>query len=113
MNHCDNISRLRVAIGFIIRDGEKYLMKNFTKLESFMRKNFYKYKFFYIENDSKDDTRRLLNGLENNYNVFGKQINIHDKFSTDLCVKKKNCVKRFRLLANLRNELVSLIKEDA
>jgi hypothetical protein len=95
---------------FLVRDGEKYLLNNLNKIETFCKDNFGNYRIFFLENDSKDSTRQiLLNKMSTNNKIKGVFKKINDKHSTKLCkdtITDYNCNTRTRFLASLRQELL-------
>lgn len=112
-NYDSSIRDKKIVVCFMVRNGEKYLYNNIRKLDSFLYKNFNKYHILYIENDSTDNTRNILRCLENEIPMSGKMLNIADKKSEDMCDgKDKNCNKRTRFLASLRQKLIDIIKQD-
>ena len=108
----DNIDTKNFTINalFLVRDGEKYLLNNLNKIESFCKSNFSDYRIFFLENDSVDSTRQILsNKMSTNNKIKGIFKKINDLHSTKLCkdnILNYNCNTRTRFLASLRQELL-------
>ena len=103
-----------VAFCFIVKDGDKYLQNNIDRLIKFAKLNFKEYKFFYAENDSKDNTVNILKKYKKEYfNFNGEHLLLDGKHSTELCnyELEYNCKKRTRRLAYLRNIVLNMAKE--
>ena len=101
----------KVAIGFMVRNGESYLEKNLNKVINFMNNNFGKNNFdiHYFENDSTDKTIEILNKFKKeNNNFFGENRVFKNKMSSDMCLLK-NCKNRFQFLAGIRQKLLDFI----
>ena len=66
----------KVAIGFMVRNGEPYLEKNLNKIINFMNINFGKNNFdiHYFENDSTDKTIEILDKLKRKIIIFLEKI---------------------------------------
>lgn len=107
-----NINDKKVVACFMVRDGESYLEKNLKEINKYLSENFKTYEIIYVENDSKDDTRNILKNLEKEMPLSGIMLNMTDKFSSSMCKGKKNCKKRFRFLASLRQKLLDRIKKE-
>lgn len=93
-----------VCFCFIVKDGAKYLKQN---LESIIEVAhcFKEYKVIYVENDSTDTTREILDHYAVTNEFFtGKQLNLDGKHSTELCNSGENynCALRTNRLAYLR-----------
>jgi hypothetical protein len=80
----------RVAFAFIVKDGQDYLERNIKLIQNLGRQ-FSKYKIFFVENDSEDDTRHILKRFMNNdLNIIGKFYNLDGLHSRELCKKGEN-----------------------
>jgi len=104
---------MNIAFCFIVKDGEKYLEKNLSRIINIGEK-FNSYKIFYAENDSLDSTREILEKISyNNKNLSGISLKLDGKHSTDLCKSSDNynCFYRTQRLAYLRNKVLNLAKE--
>ena len=101
----------KVAIGFMVRNGESYLEKNLNKIINFMNNNFGKNNFdiHYFENDSTDKTIEILDKFKKeNNNFFGENRVFKNKMSSDMCLLK-NCKNRFQFLAGIRQKLLDFV----
>jgi len=105
-----NISDKKIVVCFMTRNGESYIEKNLGKINKFCKDNFDKYNIIYLENDSNDNTQSILKNLENTMPISGQFLKLKTKMSTDMCKNSKNCVKRFRFLAKLRQKLLDIVK---
>ena len=105
-----NTKNITINVLFLVRDGEKYLLNNLNKIETFCKDNFGNYKILFLENDSRDSTRQiLLNKMSTNNKIKGVFKKMNDKHSTKLCkdtIINYNCNTRTRFLASLRQELL-------
>jgi hypothetical protein len=106
---------INVAFCFIVKDGSKYLEKNLQNIIDLSILFCDEYKIFYVENDSIDNTKEILEKFKlKNNNIFGKHLNFSDsKYSTELCSNNFdfNCSKRLNRLAYLRNIALNQAKE--
>ena len=109
---------LRCVFGFIVMNGESYLVRNIRRIMAIASKHFQdSYCICFIENDSTDKTRVILKHFMHTYpNLFiGEFLNFGDhKHSTELCDKDTdsyNCSKRTQRLAKLRNKVLDLVPE--
>jgi len=103
-----------IAFCFIVKDGEKYLEKNINKIINLGNKYFSKFKIYYVENDSIDNTINILKTFKTKYNnIYGEHLKIDGLHSTKLCNfnENYNCSKRTRRLAYLRNIVLNLAKK--
>ena len=103
-----------VAFCFIVKDGDKYLEKNLTKIIQFGDLYLDNYRIYYVENDSVDKTNYILENFKKKYkNIYGKHLKLDGKHSTDLCNKfdERNCSNRTRRLAFIRNQVLNQVKE--
>lgn len=96
----------------LIRDAESYLVNNLNSLEKFCKSNFKDYKIFFVENNSVDRTVEILkNKMDENNKIIGIFLNdLSKKHSLRLCKSTEpvNCNKRTRLLATLRQTVLTL-----
>ena len=103
----------RLAINFIVRDGEGFLERNVARLASLGRR-FREYRIFYVENDSKDNTRTVLRRLAQEYPSFrGLMLDGLGNESHALCparMQEMNCERRLTLLAYLRQRALELVQ---
>ena len=109
------LNQKKIVIGFMIRNGEEYLEKNLDKIIDFFNKYVNNYEIIYIENDSNDNTNKILNNFKNKYkNISGENLILNNDFSTKLCNKGDgyNCNKRTRFLASLRQKLLDKVIKD-
>jgi len=106
---------INVAFCFIVKDGSKYLDKNLQNIIDLATLFCDEYKIFYVENDSIDNTKEILEKIKlKNNNIFGKHLTFLDKkYSTELCSNNLdfNCSKRLSRLAYLRNISLEQAKE--
>tara|TARA_Y100000389_G_C17458106_1_gene519586 strand:+ start:242 stop:1084 length:843 start_codon:yes stop_codon:yes gene_type:complete len=100
-----------IAFGFIIQNGEEYLSRNLNFVQN-LGKKFSNYKIFFVENDSTDRTRDILNKFtKKDSNIIGEFYNLNDgRHSTELCKKGEsyNCKNRVQRIASLRNKVFEL-----
>jgi hypothetical protein len=52
-----------LASCFLVRDGEAYLRRNVLALQDALAASVDQLRFFYVENDSSDSTRQILDDL--------------------------------------------------
>lgn len=106
---------INVAFCFIVKDGSEYLDKNLQNIIDLATLFCDEYKIFYVENDSIDNTKEILEKFKlKNNNIFGKHLTFSDKkYSTELCSNDfdLNCSKRTSRLAYLRNISLEQAKE--
>jgi hypothetical protein len=106
---------INVAFCFIVKDGSKYLDKNIQSIIDLAILFCDEYKIFYVENDSMDNTKEILEKCKKkNNNIFGKHLTFLDKkYSTELCLNELdiNCFNRLERLAYLRNIALEQAKE--
>ena len=102
-----------VSFCFIIKDGEDYIEKNLKKIIDFGNSYFNEYRIYYAENDSKDNTVKILENFKHNYsNIYGTHLKLDGLHSTELCKKNEiNCSNRTRRLAYLRNITLNQAKK--
>ena len=94
-----NRTNFNVIIGGCARDCEKNLPKVLEKIKKLSNnKNVY---YIFYENDSKDNTLKLLNDFVNNNNVKGKII-----------TEKLNIKRRTPRIAHCRNQILKHIFEN-
>ena len=107
-------ARHRISFAFIVRDGGEFLERNLWALAD-LGGAFADWRLFYLENDSTDDTRRLLTSFARRFSgrIFGESL---DGFSPSpsafLCPPRfdaMNCLERTALLAALRQRLLGLV----
>ena len=110
-------SRSRLAIAFLVRDAAEYIERNLWAL-AHLGSNFAAWRLYYLENDSTDDTRRLLDGFRNKFPMHVAGV-MMDGASTQpsafLCppiFSKLNCLERTGLLAALRQRLLTFVLHD-
>jgi hypothetical protein len=94
-----------VNVLFCVRDGGKYLDKNLTLIENFCKNNFTRYNIFFIENDSVDDTIKILQSRKNLIGTFNT---LDSRHSSDMCASDEifNCGSRTSFLAKLRQRVL-------
>ena len=102
----------KIVVTFLVRDGDKYLKKNVLKINNFLSKYFKEYQIIYFENNSKDNTKKILSDLEKIIPIKGIKQNLKIKNSINLCNYNRNCNKRKRLLALFRQKLLNIIKNN-
>ena len=97
-----------LVAGFLVRDGASYLKTNVLAIEGLVQ-GMREYRIEYVENDSVDATRRILNALEARDARFrGIRLDGLGNHSTALCAPNTpNCAKRTSLLASLRQRLLT------
>jgi hypothetical protein len=103
-----------VAFCFIVKDGDKYLEKNLTKIIQFGDLYLDNYRIYYVENDSIDKTNHILENFKKKYkNIYGKHLKLDGKHSTELCKNNNeyNCSNRTRRLAFIRNQVLNQTKK--
>jgi hypothetical protein len=103
-----------VAFCFIVKDGDKYLEKNLTKIIQFGDLYLDNYRIYYVENDSVDKTNEILDKFKKKYkNIYGKHLKLDGKHSTELCNKfdERNCSNRIRRIAFIRNQVLNQAKK--
>jgi hypothetical protein len=103
-----------VAFCFIVKDGDKYLEKNLTKIIQFGDLYLDNYRIYYVENDSVDKTKEILDKFKKKYkNIYGKHLKLDGKHSTNLCKNNNvyNCSNRTRRLAFIRNQVLNQAKK--
>ena len=102
-----------VAFCFIVKDGETYIENNINRIIELGNLYSDKFKIFYAENDSKDNTINILKKYKNKYsNIYGEHLLLDGKHSTELCNGTiNNCKKRTRRLAYLRNIVLNMAKK--
>ena len=110
-------SRSRLAIAFLVRDAAEYIERNLWAL-AHLGSNFAAWRLYFLENDSTDDTRRLLDGFRNKFPMHVAGV-MMDGASTQpsayLCppiFSKLNCLERTGLLAALRKRLLTFALHD-
>ena len=109
------VARVHMSFAFIVRDGGEFLERNLWCLAD-LGASFARWRLFYVENDSEDDTRRLLDSFAARFppgQVVGEQLDgISAKSSAFLCPaarKAMNCEERSSLLATLRERLLARV----
>jgi len=106
----ENLKTKNVNFLFLVRDGESYLENNLNQIIK-LGLYFKSYKIFFIENDSKDNTVNILKSMmSTNDSIIGKFKKIGNAASFDMCenVLNRNCNKRTRFLASLRQEVLDM-----
>lgn len=101
------IFEYKIAVCFIVRDGELYLEKNLKQIIQLVTP-FKDYRIFYLENDSKDQTVDILKRFkQSNPKIIGDSIHINKDHSTKLCkdTLNVNCSTRTDLLGKLRQQV--------
>lgn len=100
----ESIFEYKIAVCFIVRDGEAYLEKNLKQIVKLLQP-FKDYRIFYLENDSKDSTVDILKSQ--NPKIVGESIHINKEHSTKLCkdTLNVNCSTRTDLLGRLRQQV--------
>ena len=105
---------MNISFCFIVKDGEKYLERNLSRIVDISEKKFNSYKIFYVENDSVDSTKEILElYCRNNKNISGVSLKLDGKHSLDLCKDSiiYNCSARTRRISYLRNVVLNLSKK--
>lgn len=106
--------RHRISFAFIVRDGGEFLDRNLFALAN-LGGSFADWRLFYLENDSTDDTRRLLTSFGRRFpgRVSGESLDGYSLSpSAFLCAPRTNamnCLERTALLAALRQRLLGLV----
>lgn len=106
-----NINKIndKIVVGFMIRDGDKYIQKNLDRIIAFLQNNFNTFEIIYIENDSKDKTIQILNEYRMKYPfIKGEHLVLKNNYSTNMCLIR-NCTNRFQFLASLRQKLLDKV----
>lgn len=107
-------ARHRISFAFIVRDGGEFLDRNMWALAD-LGHAFADWRLYYVENDSRDGTRRILASFARRFpgRVTGESL---DGFSPSpsafLCPPRANamnCLERTALLAALRQRLLRLV----
>lgn len=107
-------AHVKINFAFLVRDGAEYLERNLNCLAD-LGTSFATWTIYYVENDSADDTRRLLDSFGHRFprRIFGEQLNgVSAQPSAFLCPpfrKHMNCQARGSLLATLRERLLRLV----
>jgi len=102
---------------FLVRDGEAYLEDNVRAIVHFAEEHCQSWKIHYVENDSSDGTRDILDDLEWEYApaIRGERLDdVSGLHTQDICAAKQepdNCQERILLLAKLRQRLVDAALE--
>ena len=73
---------INIAFCFIVKDGGKYLHRNLQSIINLALLFCDEYKIFYVENDSNDNTREILENFKLK-NIFIYTLNIYS-------LKRKN-----------------------
>ena len=105
------LGRERVAVGFLVRDGQSYLERNLRALDHALT-GFLEVRFYYMENDSLDRTRQIIRSFGENHSVTGRHLQLGGPHTQKLCKQQKkeyNCGARLRVLASLRQKLLDLV----
>ena len=97
------------AISFLARDAMTYLPNNLRIIEQIAH-NFARYRFFYLENDSSDGTGDYLRYWSLRKPVTPLHFTQKIMHSHDMCPKSYNCIRRFKTLSILRDELWKRIR---
>ena len=92
---------MKIAFMFIVKDGERYLEKNLNKIKRF------KQDIYAVENNSTDNTKTILSNA-NIKNVITLDLG-DEKFSSSLCKSRRNCAKRVRRIAYLRQKVLDSV----
>ncbi len=102
-----NMYNQKICFCFIVRNGDSYLQENIHRILQLANK-FSAYKVLYLENDSTDTTRQILNSFHNEH-FYGTQLQLDGKHSTELCTRGEpyNCLSRTQRLAALRQKVLS------
>jgi len=100
----------RVACCFLVRNGAAYLERNVAAVEAALAGGVDKLRFFYVENDSSDATRAILDllGAERPGRFEGEQLELSGESSVELCrgAASYNCQARTSFLASLRQRVL-------
>jgi hypothetical protein len=109
-----DITKKKVVLCFMVRNGDKYIRKNLEKINNFLKINFDVNHILYIENDSSDKTRSILKNLEQKMPLTGKMLDLNNEMSTQMCKNSNeyNCNTRTQFLGKLRQKLVDIVKTD-
>jgi len=92
---------MKIAFTFIVKNGGRYLERNLEQIKKFNQD------IYVVENNSTDNTKTILQNA-NIKNVLS--LNLKDgRFSTSLCKRRKNCLKRIRRLAYLRQKVLDSV----
>jgi hypothetical protein len=104
---------MNVAFCFIVKDGNEYISRNLQKIVDFADRFTDNYRIFYTENDSTDNTIKILNKFKKKYSrIRGIHLKLDGKHSSDLCDGiNLNCNRRTRRLAFLRNNVLEIAKK--
>ena len=102
---------------FLVRDGKAYLEDNVRAIVHFAEEHCQSWKICYVENDSSDGTRDILDALEWEYapDMRGERLDdVSGLHTHDICAARQepdNCQERILLLAKLRQRLVEAALE--
>lgn len=99
----------KTALSFLVRDGEAYLERNLGDVEEKILSRCADWRVYYVENNSRDSTRLILNQFSHKHNgrIFGNSLELQTKTSTQLCAgEESNCRARVAFLGDLRSTLL-------
>jgi len=92
---------MKIAFTFIVKDGGRYLERNLERIKNFNQD------IYAVENNSIDNTKTILNNA-NIKNVI--YLDLDDgRFSSSLCKGRRNCLKRIRRIAYLRQKVLDSV----
>jgi len=92
---------MKVAFTFIVKDGGRYLERNLKKIKRFEQD------VYAVENNSTDNTKTILKN-SNIKSVLSFDLG-DEKFSSSLCKYRRNCTKRVRRIAYLRQKVLDSV----
>lgn len=99
----------KTAFSFMAKDAEAYLERNLAAVEDRLLSRCSDWRLYYIENDSQDRTRFILNQFSRKHRerVIGEHLVISESSSTRLCARAEpNCKARVELLGKFRSRLL-------
>jgi glycosyltransferase involved in cell wall biosynthesis len=98
-----------ISYCFIVRDGESYLSQNLDRI-IYMSSKFKDFHIFFIENDSVDNTRNILEKYKDTYplHIHGKCISAARLHTAEMCTNdlNPNCKQRTTFLAKIRQKVL-------
>lgn len=92
---------MKIAFTFIVKDGGRYLERNLERIKKFNQD------IYAVENNSTDNTKTILNN-SNIKNVLCLDLG-DERFSSSLCKGRRNCLKRIRRIAYLRQKVLDSV----
>ena len=98
---------MKISVMSLFRDSEKHIDRTLKQFESMNNIENVKFEYFFYENDSKDNTRKLLNSwCDNNNGKLIYEDKGYPKFGSTISLE------RFILLAYYRNRIKKFTEEN-